>query len=80
MQLQLALVFFIPCTLHIVVMEDRDALLRITHQACAATWPFTAITTVLFGMKAFSRLRLQRNALGWDDLVIAVSWVPASSP
>ena len=61
-------------------MEDRDALLRITHQACAATWPFTAITTMLFGMKAFSRLRLQRNALGWDDLVIAISWVPASSP
>ena len=61
-------------------MEDRGPLLRITHQARAATWPFTAITTVLFGMKAVSRLRLQRNALGWDDLVIAFSWVPASSP
>lgn len=59
-------------------MEDRDDLLRITHQASAATWPFTAIATVLFGLKAFSRLRLQRNALGWDDLVIAISWVPES--
>ena len=56
-------------------MADHDTLIQSTYQGTAATWPFTGISTVLFGMKLFSRLRLQTDVLGWDDLVIAVSWV-----
>ncbi|KAL9640461.1 MAG: hypothetical protein Q9164_000280 [Protoblastenia rupestris] len=56
-------------------MADQEALTRITHQASAATWPFTAISTILFGMRVFSRMRLHKDALGWDDLVISISWM-----
>ncbi|KAL8723380.1 MAG: hypothetical protein Q9225_000296 [Loekoesia sp. 1 TL-2023] len=57
-----------------MAMADREALLGLTYQASAATWPFTAISTCIFGMKVYSRFRLQKSALGWDDLVISVSW------
>ncbi|KAJ5587720.1 uncharacterized protein N7459_003485 [Penicillium hispanicum] len=45
------------------------------QQASAATWPFFAISTLLFLMRSYSRLRLHTDALGWDDLVISFSWV-----
>lgn len=59
-------------------MADQQALTQRTYQAAAATWPFTAIATTLFGMRVFSRLRLQKDALGWDDIIISVSWVSYS--
>ena len=78
---------FLPCSFRQTVcslskislptttMIDQEALNRSTYQASAATWPFTAITTILFGMRAFSRFYVQKDALGWDDLVISISWV-----
>lgn len=71
-------------------MADQQALLRITYQASAATWPFTAISSTLFAMRVFSRVHLRKtavgrdavgrdavgwDAVGWDDLVLSVSWV-----
>lgn len=56
-------------------MASHDRLIRSTYQGAAATWPFTSISTILFGIKVFSRLCVQTDVLGWDDLVIAVSWI-----
>ena len=57
-------------------MVDQEALTQLTYQASAATWPFTAISTILFGMRTYSRLHLMhKNAVGWDDFVISISWV-----
>lgn len=56
-------------------MAEQEALVRSTYQATAATWPFTAISTILFAMRTYSRMRLHKEALGWDDLVISISWV-----
>lgn len=56
-------------------MANQEALIQSTYQASAATWPFTAISTILFGMRVFSRMRLHKDGLGWDDLVISISWV-----
>ena len=56
-------------------MADGAALIQTTYQVSATVWPFKAITTILFGMRAFSRLRLLKDAAGWDDLVLFVSWV-----
>lgn len=64
-------------------MADLEALTPSTYQASAATWPFTAILTILFGMKIFSRMHLHKDALGWDDLVLSISWVrspPSTAP
>ncbi|KAJ5182591.1 hypothetical protein N7492_000207 [Penicillium capsulatum] len=51
-----------------------DDLKQLAHDAPAATWPFTAIATILFFMRTFSRVRLQKDSFGWDDAVITVSW------
>ena len=56
-------------------MAGQDALIRSAYRASAATWPFTTVSTILFSIKIFSRVRLQRDVAGWDDLVISVSWV-----
>ena len=56
-------------------MADQEALIRSAYQASAATWPFTAMSTSLFGMRLFSSMRLQKDAIDWGDLVISVSWV-----
>ena len=56
-------------------MADDQALIRSTYQASAATWPFTAVSTILFGMRTFSRIHETRDTLHWDDLVLSVSWV-----
>ncbi|KAJ5084028.1 hypothetical protein NUU61_008607 [Penicillium alfredii] len=56
-------------------MTSSSDLGQLAHDAAAATWTFTAISTILFFMRTFSRLRLHREALGWDDLVITISWM-----
>ncbi|KAL8949401.1 MAG: hypothetical protein Q9222_004484 [Ikaeria aurantiellina] len=58
-------------------MTDPNRLDQITYEASAATWPFTALATCLFGIRVFSRAKLLRDALDWDDLVVTVSWVLA---
>jgi hypothetical protein len=37
-------------------------------------WVETAISLLFVLMRIFTRIRLNRNA-GWDDVLIAVSWV-----
>lgn len=56
-------------------MPSIQDLADIAHHAPAATWPFTAITTILFIMRTWSRFRLQKDSFGWDDLMITISWV-----
>lgn len=56
-------------------MDHPAGLQKIGQQGPAATWPFFAISTVLFLLRSYSRLRLHTEALGWDDLVISISWV-----
>ena len=40
----------------------------------AVMWVETAISLLFVLMRIFTRIRLNRNA-GWDDVLIAVSWV-----
>ncbi|KAL9619122.1 MAG: hypothetical protein Q9160_006211 [Pyrenula sp. 1 TL-2023] len=56
-------------------MVDQRTLMGIIKPASAATWPFTAVSTSLFGMRAVSRMYINRSALGWDDLVVSISWI-----
>jgi len=84
----LLVIFFLPPTTqarvrhirpsHKATMADQEALIRSTYQASAATWPFTAISTILFSMRVFSRVHLHKDTVGWDDLVISLSWVRSS--
>jgi hypothetical protein len=44
-------------------------------QATAASWPFFAIATIIFGMRSVSRIWFMEASYGWEDLIISVSYV-----
>lgn len=56
-------------------MRSQQELIHLTYQAACATWPWTGLSTVIFGMRSYSRFKVPKEALGWDDLIISFSWV-----
>ncbi|KAL4886385.1 hypothetical protein BJY04DRAFT_213156 [Aspergillus karnatakaensis] len=56
-------------------MTTTETVSRLAYQVSAATWPFTAVSTVLFGMRSYSRWRLQTDKLGLEDAIITISWM-----
>lgn len=56
-------------------MDEQEALNHFIDQATAASWPFFAIATVVFGMRTVSRICFTEASAGWEDLIISISWV-----
>lgn len=55
-------------------MITQEDLIQITQQIPKSVWPFTGISTILFGMKAYARI-WHYETTGWDDLILIISWV-----
>jgi hypothetical protein len=56
-------------------MIDQEVLTKLSHEASVASWPFTALSTIFFFMRTFSRFRMHRNDIGLEDVVFSISWV-----
>lgn len=58
-------------------MEEHRELNRFIDQATAASWPFFAIATIVFGMRTVSQVFFTKAPIGWEDFIIPISWVCA---
>ncbi|RAH70082.1 uncharacterized protein BO66DRAFT_438443 [Aspergillus aculeatinus CBS 121060] len=55
-------------------MVTTNELHQFARQASAITWPFTALSTLIFAMRTSSRLCFNKYGLAWEDLIITLSW------
>ncbi|KAF2185360.1 hypothetical protein K469DRAFT_688145 [Zopfia rhizophila CBS 207.26] len=56
-------------------MDEHRELNHFIGQATAASWPFFAIATIVFGMRTISRIFFTEASACWEDLIISISWV-----
>jgi hypothetical protein len=59
-------------------MSDQDVLRHFTYQAAAVSWPFFVISTIIFFLRGASRIWFTELDIGWDDMILSISWVCAS--
>ncbi|KAF2662349.1 hypothetical protein K491DRAFT_175281 [Lophiostoma macrostomum CBS 122681] len=56
-------------------MDEFEGLDHFINQATAASWPFFAVATIVFGMRVTSRAFFTEASAGWEDAIIAISWM-----
>jgi hypothetical protein len=54
---------------------EHEKLNHFINQAMWATWPFFVIATIVFFMRTISRIFFTQASIGWEDVVISISWV-----